>query len=576
VSGQNVRVRRLRLPSAERFLGMRWWLGLMFAAVAALTAVVVVAVLNARSERSFRRYAETFAVGRGVMAAEALKHDATVAALRRTASVLSQRREIRLYAFAANGRLLTPAVSRGVPWSAVPDRQAARAAALSGMRYIHGSREGAYYVVAVPIRRGAAAAVVTFSRDRGLRAALGIIQDEFLRAALVALAAGAALGLLIATLIARRLRRIAVAATAIGAGDLETAVADRFPDEVGKLALAIERMRGRLQVLFATLEHDRDRLEHVFERLDDGVLVVNRELGIEFANARARTLVQVNGHLEDGDLRRLAADLFRTGIPESIHLVRGERRLEVSGIQPAEGGESAILVVHDETQKERNERVQREFATNAAHELRTPLATIAATVEALEEGAKDDPAVRDEFLKVIRRETARLARLTRALLVLARAGAGDELPRRRRVSVAPLIESVAAGLAPRNGVRVDVDCPDALAIDGDPDLLEQALSSIATNAMQHTAEGSVTLRGRAENGSVVIEVTDTGSGIPEGERQRIFDRFYRVGGRSGGFGLGLPIANEAVGALGGRIDLDSEVGRGTTVRITLERARGGS
>ena len=213
--------------------------------------------------------------------------------------------------------------------------------------------------------------------------------------------------------------------------------------------------------------------------------------------------------------------------------------------------------------------MQREFATNAAHELRTPLASIVTAVEMLQTGAKDEPPTRDEFLEVIARESARLTRLTRALLVLARAGARDELPSLGAVPVAPLLEQVAASLPRRQGVEVGVDCPSLLAIVGDADLLEQALSSVAQNAVQHTDAGRVTMRGRRENGSVVIEVADTGSGIPAPDRARIFDRFYRAGDRDGGFGLGLSIAREAVRTLGGEIELESEQSVGTTVRITL-------
>ena len=216
--------------------------------------------------------------------------------------------------------------------------------------------------------------------------------------------------------------------------------------------------------------------------------------------------------------------------------------------------------------------MQREFATNAAHELRTPLASIVTAVEMLQTGAKDEPATRDEFLGMIERESGRLTRLTRALLVLARAGARDELPNLGVVQVEPLLEQVAASLPRRPGVEVGVDCPSLLAIVGDADLLEQALSSIAQNAVQHTDAGRVTMRGRRENGHIVIEVADTGSGIPASDQARIFDRFYRAGDRDGGFGLGLSIAREAVRTLGGEIELESEQTVGTTVRITLQPA----
>ena len=573
----------MRIP--RRFLGMRWWLGLSFAGVAALTAVAVVGVLNARSERAFRKYAEAFAIGRTVIAAEALKHDATAAMLRRDAAALAARRGVRLYVFDAHGKLMTPPLSRGVRWAEVPNRAEAKAAALSGSRYIHGHPDGSEFVVALPIRQGAGAALVTDSRQRGLQAALGIIRNEFLQAALIAFAVAAALGLLIATFTARRLRRIAHAASAIGAGDFTATVSGRFPDEVGSLAFSIEQMRTQLQELFITLERDRDRLERLLHRLNEGVLLVDRHLNVEFANGRARELLGVGEHLDECKLtdqeahvalRQLVRDVFGKGVPGQMRIADGERVLNISGIPPGEGGEAAIVVVQDESQQERNERVQREFATNASHELRTPLASIVTAVEMLQTGAKDDPAANDEFLEVIAREAARLTRLTRALLVLARAGVGDETPRIAHVPIAPLLEQVASSLPRRDGVDIAVDCPLALVIAGDADLLEQALSSVAANAIEHTTAGSVTMRGRRENGSVVIEVADTGSGISPRDRGRIFDRFYRAGDREGGFGLGLSIAREAVGALGGEIELDSDAATGTTVRITLARAEDGT
>ena len=206
-------------------------------------------------------------------------------------------------------------------------------------------------------------------------------------------------------------------------------------------------MRGQLQELFHTLEQDRDRLERLLERLNEGVLLIDRDLRVEYANGRARDLLGVTEHLDESPisadgleaLQRLAADLFATELPAHLRLTDDDRTLLVAGIPPTAGGENAVLVVEDESERARNERVQREFATNAAHELRTPLASIVTAVEMLQTGAKDEPATRDEFLEVIQRESARLTRLTRALLVLARAGARDELPSLGAVPVAPLL-----------------------------------------------------------------------------------------------------------------------------------------
>jgi two-component system sensor histidine kinase VicK len=553
--------------------------------VAGFTAAAVVTVFSARAERAFRDHAREFAVGNAIAASEAVKQHRDLDALRSEASSIAARRGISLFVFDRRGRLLTPAVSEAVAWKAVPDHEDAVRVPLADGRYINERENGSSFVIGVRVYGNPARALVAYSRRPDLQQQLSVVRQESFQSALVAFAGGAALGLVIATLIARRLARIARAASAIGEGDFSeqtsSQAASRFPDEVGSLALSIERRRVQLKELFLRLEQERDRLESLLDRLNEGVLLVNRELGIEFANDRGLKLLGVRDHLSQCQfvdeeagrkLRRLARDLFATKLPSHLLFEDGVGVLSVAGIPPAAEGDDAIIVVTDETERERNERVQREFATNASHELRTPLASIVTAIEMLQTGAKDDPRARDEFLDVIAREADRLTRLTRALLVLARAEAQQELPHLRPVAVAPLLEQVATALPHREGVDVDVDCPPALAIKADPDLLEQAISSLASNAIRYTTAGTVSMRGHADNGSVVIEVADTGRGIPEREHERIFERFYRAGDSDKGFGLGLAIAREAVRTLGGQIELESKQAVGTTVRITIEAA----
>ena len=246
------------------------------------------------------------------------------------------------------------------------------------------------------------------------------------------------------------------------------------------------------------------------------------------------------------------------------------RVLLISGVPPAVEGDAAILVVTDETQRERDERSQREFATNAAHELRTPLAAIVTAIEMLQTGAKNEPAVRDEFLELIERESDRLTRLTRALLLVARSELGipDEL--RSTVRLRDVLDDLARRIPLQEGVVAKIDCPHALLLAANADLVEQALINLALNAAQHTPAGSITFRGREKGNDVLIEIADTGNGIPYRDQRRIFNRFYRADGQGpGGFGLGLSIARETVGVLGGEIELESEPGVGTTVRIRL-------
>jgi two-component system phosphate regulon sensor histidine kinase PhoR len=572
-----------------RSIGMRWWLGLAFVAVAAVTAAAVVSVLDTRTERAFRSFATEFALGDSVIAAEALKQDRTTLVLRRDLVSIAADERVAMFAFDSDGRLITAATSFGFPLSSVPSYQEAVRTALLGNRYIKAQPDDrSTLVVGLPVQGdAAAAALVTYTSPSELAVHVGLVHSQFLEAALLAIAVGAIAGLVIATLIAVRLGRIARAAKAIGEGDFTVQIHDRFPDEVGSLGASIDRMRLQLKSLVERLRDDRNRLERLLDRLDEGVLLVDRSLKVEFTNGRATELLELGGEPagrnlaelpQGGRIAQLARDLFSQLRPNQIRLVLDDDQvLLVSGIPPSVSDENAIIVVTDETQRERSERAQRDFATNAAHELRTPLSSIVGAVEMLQTGAKEEPRDRDRFLAIIEHQSERLTRLTRALLVLARADAREEAPTLSTLALRPILERVAEGLPPHPDIGVSVECSPALTVYGDEHLLEQALASVAANAVLHMTSGNVALRARLDAGAVVIEVADTGPGIAMRDQRRIFERFYR-GTRSDpgtGFGLGLSIARSAVLVLGGEIKLDSEEGVGTTVRLTfpLDRFR---
>jgi signal transduction histidine kinase len=362
-----------------------------------------------------------------------------------------------------------------------------------------------------------------------------------------------------------------------------------FGDEVGGLGETIERMRERLGTSFQQLASERDRLARLVERLAEGVLSVHADMTVELANAEARRLLGSPG-LQAGDrlpdpwpaflLQDFVAGLFAPGAgPCETHVAIGEdRTLTLAGLPAGEGSDTAIVVLADISERERRERAEREFVTNAAHELRTPLTTIVGAVDALQSGAKDDPADRERFLAHIERETGRLARLTRALLVLARAQTHQEEPQLTAVPARRMLERIRAGLTPGDGVVVDIECDDAVTLHTERDLIEQALANLAANAVRHTAHGRIVLAARAVGGSrVELAVTDTGHGIAAAEQERIFERFYRANGRDAdGFGLGLSIVRQAVSALGGTIEVRSAPGSGTRVCIELPAAGGSS
>jgi two-component system, OmpR family, phosphate regulon sensor histidine kinase PhoR len=246
----------------------------------------------------------------------------------------------------------------------------------------------------------------------------------------------------------------------------------------------------------------------------------------------------------------------------------------VVGIPAQPETEDVMIVLDDLTEEERRELAEREFVSNAAHELRTPLTTIIGAVEVLQSGAKNDEAERDRFLAHISREAERLARLARALLTLARSHAGQERPRADFVELGPLLHDVADDVRAAPGVQVEVEAADDLDAYLNRDLLEQAVRNLAENSAKHTRAGRIVLRAYGMGTTVRVEVEDTGVGMTAETQRHVFDRFYRGQDRDAeGFGLGLAIVRQAVRSLDGRVELDSAPGKGTLVRIELERVR---
>ncbi len=559
---------------------MRWWLGLVFAAIAALTALSVAEVFSHRADAALRDRGQALAVGQSVAAAQSISRAIARGDTAKATPLIAERHRLSLFVFSKSGRPLSPLVSRGVSYSAVPSGRAARRAALRGGRFVDSYKKGKAFIVGLRLTTGRGGAIVTYTPRPDLRQELGIVQSEVLRSALFAVGVGAIVGLLVATLIAARLGRIARSAAAIAAGGFDRPLRVRFHDEVGSLGDTIDQMRVRLRESFQSLELERDRLHRLLDSLEEGVIAVDRKFVVVYANEPARELfgpVAVDGGRPLGEpwpdfpLRSFVEDLFAPELRNVVHsrVVHAHRVYALAGIPAVAGTRDAILVVADVSDRERRERSEREFVTNAAHELGTPVTAIAAALEALQGGAKDAPAQRDRFLELIERQTGRLVRLRRALLILARAQTGQEAIGLEPIRMRPLLEEAATSVGAMDDqqVRFVVDCPDELVALGREELFEQIVFSLVENALRHSSPTAITLSGRQGVNVVTLEVRDDGRGIAPEVRDRVFDRFFQGSEGKGGFGLGLAIVREAVRALGGSVRVESQPGSGTSVRV---------
>jgi two-component system, OmpR family, sensor histidine kinase ResE len=394
------------------------------------------------------------------------------------------------------------------------------------------------------------------------------------RALVVAVTVGVLAGFLIAVAIAHRVRRLAESAGRMAAGSFDAPLGVSGPDEIGDLARALESMRASLQESFGVLTADRNKLAAIFDGLTDAVMVVDDGGPVRFSNSVAAELLDPSGLPADvlrPHLRRAA----QVGFAAHPALRIGDRAYSMQARSLPD--ERAVLaVVRDRTDEMHREFAEADFVSNAAHELRNPLAGISSAIEVLQDGAKDDPQARDHFLARLADDAERMSRLTQSLLTLARVeslGAGET----EVVDVPIAVRDIVAAVERPRHVELHVEVEPDLAAKGDPTLLRQVMIGLLTNAFKNTPPpGAVTVRGRRDGEEgVVLEVIDTGTGIPAAEIERVFERFYRRSEtrKQEGFGLGLAIARRMVNVMGGEIGASSVKGEGSTFWVRLPLAQ---
>jgi two-component system phosphate regulon sensor histidine kinase PhoR len=393
----------------------------------------------------------------------------------------------------------------------------------------------------------------------------------------------------------RRLERIVDVAARLEKGDLRARVDDNPADEIGRVAAAIDKTARQVERSFAAVRSSQHQLETLLNSMQDAVIAVSDDGLVRWANQPMNRLVQrtrlnapVVETIRDPDFLatvKAATTDKEVKTARATSIVPG-RAFDVTAAPLPDGG--VVAVLRDLTETERVEKTRRDFIANVSHELRTPLTSIQGYSETLLDSVTENSGSTREFLEIIRKNAARMSRLTEDLLTLARVESGETRFETEPVTPLELLNDAEESfreIARTQGVDLQIvdaqggngsaeSLPTVLA---DREAIHQVFSNLIDNAMKYGRTGGrIELGAHAGERGIEFYVRDFGGGISSEHLPRLFERFYRVdkarSRESGGTGLGLAIAKHIMRAHGGSIRAESELAHGSTFVFTLPTA----
>lgn len=386
-------------------------------------------------------------------------------------------------------------------------------------------------------------------------------------------------------------------ATEMADGNFEQTVTIHSDDEIGELGQAFNQLTVRLKEALEENEKEKERITAVLNNMTDGVIATNGEGRILLINPAGQSMLgikeeEAGAHsvLDLFEIEELKRHWFEIQNEPSFDTVisYGGRIYQVVATPLREARSIAngvLLMLHDITEREELEEQRKEFVANVSHELRTPLTTISSYIEALAEGAGEDPELRQTFTQVIQTETGRMIRLVTDLLELSQFEAHNISWDFSVFDMNELIEEVydryQVQLHNKNLASQLMLTTEASLVRADRDKIDQVLNNLLSNAIKFTQEGLISIQSQlvyeGDRPYVEVIVADTGVGIPDKDAGRIFDRFYRVDkARSremGGTGLGLSISKQIIRSHHGEIGV--KIDKGPKDKLQKDQARHG-
>jgi len=402
------------------------------------------------------------------------------------------------------------------------------------------------------------------------------------------------LGYIVTTKITKPINRIIQVTRKFSKGDFTHRVINYSRDEIGELALTLNKMAQDLEDKIKEIRRQNQELAAIFNSMIEGIIVVDKTSRIVSINpaiekvfgvlnkaAQGRAFLEM---IRNNEISEIINNVLASGksLSAEITLVlQGHRIFEINavGIFENESVNGCLVVVHDITEIRRLETVRRDFVANVSHELKTPLTSIKGFVETLLEGALDDKKNSRDFLKIIQDHAERLNNLVNDLLSLSNLESKEMPLEISDVHLAQVIDEVILGFGSqlkKNDVEIMNELPLGIVVKADKDKIMQVFTNLIDNAIKFNKKnGLVSIYSEELNGKIKITIEDYGVGIPEKDIPRIFERFYRVDkARSrelGGTGLGLSIVKHIVELHGGMAGVKSTEGLGSKFFFTLPK-----
>lgn len=433
------------------------------------------------------------------------------------------------------------------------------------------------------------------SNERKITPVLKTIKQLIVYATAAGLMISVFLGFLLAKTITNPIKDLTVKAKEIASGNFERRIKVKSRDEIGMLTATFNHMAGQLKRNLDEISTQKNKVETILTNLADGVIAFDIDGDIIHINDAAERMLYLDeSNREDYNFADLFTDLdidiqfdeiFSLSKEDKIVRLWNYRdfiiKIYISAFRDEyENIFGGVAVFQDITEQYKLDNMRKEFVANVSHELRTPITTIKSYSETLIDGAIDDKEVAMDFLGTINSETDRMTKLINDLLELSKYDYKYAKLDFNEFDIVNMVKGcidklVKLAADKKQNIKYNLH-DNHIIINGDKDRLEQVIINIISNSIKYTPESGIIEVGINELGDdIEISIKDNGIGMSKEDKERIFERFYRVDkARSramGGTGLGLSIAREIVDAHGGRIEVYSELNIGTEMKIIIPK-----